>query len=531
MSPPTTAFALRPYQQEAVEAVSVAVKRGLRRPLISLPTGTGKTIVFAHLVADKCRKEQRSVILAHRDELIEQAVGKLQAVMPSADIGIVKAEKNEIDHAVIVASVQTLSRPRRLEQLHNGFALVVVDEAHHATASTYRRIIEKIDAPLTLGVTATPERADGGNLGDVFDEIIYRKEILEMIQGGYLCDLRAKRIQVKADFASLRVQHGDFAEGETGRMLLDANAPERVAEALIEHAPDRKALVFTSGVELAHAMAHAINEKGIRAEALDGTTPTDERRAMLDRFRGGGTQVIANCAVLTEGFDEATISAIVIARPTRSRPLYQQMIGRGTRRCVGKPDCLILDLVGATSRHDLVTADSLFSVTEELLEGRTVTEAIREQREQRQAQLLTPGQLVANDVELFAQRKFAWVASGQQRFALSLGDAGMLVIEPDGEQFAVLHNTRETSRQLYAVGSLELATGLAEDFARKNGATRLARRAAPWRTKPPTDGQLRALRNMKIRKRAKTRGQASDLISRASAQIEAERRQWGSAAW
>jgi ATP-dependent helicase IRC3 len=313
-----------------LKAINTAVSEGTNRPLVVLPTGTGKTVVFAHLLA---QRGGRSLVLAHRDELIRQAADKLAMVAPSLDIGVIKAAENELDTLVTAASAQTLSRPKRLEQLIRDLQTLVVDEAHHATATTYQRILEHFGVfekkgPLCVGFTATPERGDRAGLGAVWQRIVYRRSIVEMILAGYLCDVRAIRVALTANLDNLSVRHGDFAEGELGDALIAADAPRHVAAAYWDHAQGRKALVFTAGVRMAHNMADAFRSVGVRAEALDSSTPEEERRAMLRRLRTGETQAIANCAVLTEGFDEPSVDCVVIARPTKSRPLYIQMVGR-----------------------------------------------------------------------------------------------------------------------------------------------------------------------------------------------------------
>jgi superfamily II DNA or RNA helicase len=244
----------RPYQREAVEAIVAAEAQGCRRQLVALPTGTGKTVVFALLLQ---QRDGRALVLAHRDELIHQAVDKLHLVDPTMSIGVVKAER---DAPVVVASVQTLSRSQRLERLTPDFTAIVIDKAHHAPAESYRRILTHCrawdaDGPLVVGVTSTPERSDKQSLRAVFQRVVYHKPMLEMMQAGYLCDLRAIQVRLKTDFDTLRTRRGDFVESELEEALLHANAPTHVLETFQTHAADRKALCFTPTVATAHAMA------------------------------------------------------------------------------------------------------------------------------------------------------------------------------------------------------------------------------------------------------------------------------------
>ena len=519
-------IALRDYQLGALDAIEQAAAHGVRRPLVALPTGTGKTVVFAEAIR---RRGGRSLVLAHRDELISQAADKLRMVDPSATIGTVKAERDEHAAPVVVASVQTLARERRLARIGRDWRTVVVDEAHHATAESYGRILEHVGAfgepgPLTLGVTATPERADGTPLGEVWEEIVYRADILEMIRAGYLADLRAVRVQIAADLDAVHTRAGDLVAGELEDALREANAPEHAVAAYLEHAAGRKALVFTPTVRLAHEIAEAFQAAGVAAEALDGTTDLDERRGILERLHTGRTMVVCNCAVLTEGFDEPSIDCIVIARPTKSRPLYVQMIGRGTRTWPGKADCLVIDLVGSTTRHDLIGVADLFGLDpRDLSSGESVEEAT-ERRERARAEEEAHGRLVARNVDLFARRGLNWIASDPTRYVLSAGDSGLVIVSSaDLRSWRVDHVTRDRERrEIVADLDLGYAQGVAEDYARRLGAGALVSRTARWRSEPATAKQLAALRRWRIPARAGlTKGEASDLLAAAAGRVAA----------
>jgi ATP-dependent helicase IRC3 len=515
----SSALVLRPYQREAINKINEALKRGVRRQLVALPTGTGKTVIFSQLLADR---RGRALVLAHRDELIEQAAQKILTVDPHASVGVVKAERNELHRDIIIASVQTLSRESRLSRIDRGaFSTIVVDEAHHSAADTYRRTLEYFgcfaeSGPLTVGFTATPQRADERALADIFQEIVYRKTILNMIRAGYLSDLRAIQIKLQADFGELHTRAGDFIDSEASEMLISANAPRHAVEAYREHAPGRTALVFTPTVELAHLMAEAFAESGIAAEALSGATPMEDRRGILKRLKSGDTQIVANCAVLTEGFDEPGIDCIVVARPTKSKPLYVQMIGRGTRTYPGKDDCLILDLVGATTRHDLVTAASLFEVNPKAEE--TITEARDAAARVRQEHQAAQGRLIAQTVDLFRERRFHWVQASDQRFVLAIGK-GLIILSPDSTGWTAQLNSRGESPLVLTSGKpLDWAQGIAEDFARKLRADALVNPHAAWRTKPASRKQIATLQKFRIRPDSGiTAGEASDMISSAIA--------------
>ncbi len=516
---PLLSITPRAYQTDAVQAVLTAYADGIRRSLIALPTGTGKTIIFALLLQ---QRGGRALVLAHRDELIQQAVNKLKLVDPGLDIGVVKAERDEHQAQIVVASVQTLCRKARLSRLTPDFDTIVVDEAHHAPAKSYQRILRYLhakcdDGPLVLGVTATPERADRKSLNSVFDRIVYQQPLLDMIEAGYLADLRAIQVRLQINLDRLHIRQGDFVESELASTLLEANAPEHILRTYQVQAPERKALLFTPTVALAHTMAETFQRAGITAEALDATTPQQERRDILHRLHTGETRVVANCAVLTEGFDEPSVDCIIIARPTRSRPFYQQMLGRGTRTHPGKTDCLILDVVGSSSRHTLQTAAELFDFNPKKMAQQSVTELLDdERRAEAERQEVVEGTLHLTPVQLFERRTLRWVETQQGAWVVSIGEHGTLRLTPDGEDTWQVQQLRRGIPPVKVAQHLPLsyAQGLAEDTARHLGVERLAAAEAPWRRDPASEKQLALLQKFDIAvKPALTKGEAADQIS------------------
>jgi ATP-dependent helicase IRC3 len=519
VAPPLMRLTPRPYQHEAVAALLATAVRGVQRPLLVLPTGTGKTIIFALLVQ---RRGGRALILAHRDELIQQAVDKLHLVDPTIALGVVQAEHDEHMAPTVVASVQTLSRRPRLARLVPDFWTIVIDEAHHAPAPSYRRILEychawRPDGPLVVGVTATPARGDRQSLRQVFDDIVYQKTLVEMMQAGYLVDLRAMQVLLQADFDALRTQHGDFVEAELESLLLEANAPAQVLAAFQAHAADRKALLFTPTVATAYAMAETFWTAGIPAEALDATTPLATRRAILQRLHTGATRVVANCAVLTEGFDEPSVDCIIIARPTQSAVLYQQMLGRGTRTYPGKTDCLVLDVVGVSTQHTLHTAATLFGCDAGRLARQSVLELLARPAPQDQEDTSLTGTLRSMPVDLFARRALRWVQTRQGAWVLSLGaQHGTLRLRTDGPDTWQVVQVRRDADPVLLGDTLPLpyAQGLAEDYARHLGVARLVEAEAPWRQQPATEKQTALLRKLGMAGRAGlTKGEAADLLA------------------
>jgi superfamily II DNA or RNA helicase len=517
---------LRPYQHEAIDAVEKALDKGVQKPLVVLPTGTGKTVVFSRAIE---KRGGTALVLAHRDELIQQAAEKLAAVAPElADsIGTVKAEKNDVDAKIIVGSVQTLSRDKRLAQLPTKFDTVVIDEAHHAAADSYLKIIEHLDdSPLILGVTATPERADSKDLAEVWETTVYARSILEMIEGGYLASLKGYQVQIDGlDLRTVKVSGGDYQAGDLGRLMEETFADRQVARAYRDMASDRKGIVFTPTVDVAHATAKELNKLNIPAGAVDATTPQDERRQLLGDLKSGKLQVICNCGVLTEGFDEPSVSAIVVARPTRSRGLYVQMVGRGTRIHPGKEDCMILDFSGAEVDLKAMNLPGIFDIdATEYEEGKAIEEAVAEY-EAKQTKI---GKRKVTEKNLFARSEVRWIKvepEGDTRWVLSLGGDDLVVLDPHDGGFRVLQMGESKAKVIASGMDLGYAQGIGEEMIRRSKAGGLNKKRAAWHEHDATAGQasfLWALGKRKQSKQAKagemTKGEAAQAITEAQAE-------------
>jgi len=373
---------LRPYQQRAVDGVLAAHSEGKRSTLIVMPTGTGKTVTFAHVVAHFTANGKRAIVIAHRSELIHQAAEKILAVTGhTCDIEMADqlADSNRFwQSPCIVATVQTLNAAGRLGRFNPAdFGLVITDEAHHATSKSYRTVIAHFSNAFHLGVTATPDRSDEEALGKVFESVAYSYEIEEAIADGYLVPIYTKAIEVQSlDFTNVRTTAGDLNGADLAAVMESEKNLHAVAGPLVREAEYRRTLVFASSVAHAERLAEIINRIAPQsARWICGATPKDERAALLAGFTAGEFQFLVNVGVFTEGFDEPTLEMVAIARPTKSRSLYAQMVGRGTRtlpgvsdgagegaerldriRASNKPSLLVLDFVGASGRHKLVSA-------------------------------------------------------------------------------------------------------------------------------------------------------------------------------
>jgi superfamily II DNA or RNA helicase len=317
---------------------------------------SGKTRVMTEIA--QRRKQDRILVLAHRDELLQQAVDRF-ARDCGERVGLDKAESFAYDQRIVVGSIQTVSMPTRLERFDpKRFDLVMVDECHHATAPTYKRVLDYFGDAKVLGVTATPDRADEKAMGQVFDSVAFLYEIEDAINDGYLCDVRCSRIEIAGlDLSNVKTTAGDLNQGDLDAVMAIEEVLLGVADATIREAGKRKTLLFTTSVANADKLAEILNRhRDGCARAVNGKTEIDERRGILKAHQAGDYQFLCNVGIATEGYDDPSISCVAIARPTKSRALYTQMCGRGLRIFDGKPDCLLIDYVGNSGRHKLASA-------------------------------------------------------------------------------------------------------------------------------------------------------------------------------
>lgn len=352
--PPAPRRELRPYQAEAIAKVGDCLREN-RSTLLVLPTGTGKT----HTAASYVRGSGGRVLwLAHRQELIDQGRASL-ADVTGRPVSTEKADQYARGTDIVVASVQTL-KGERLASFAGRFQpdLIVTDEAHHAPSASYRAIYDAFPAAKHLGLTATPDRHDEKAMGLVFDSVAYVYEIRDAIRDGFLCPIRALRVQVDAiDLAAVGTVAGDLNQGDLDNVMSAEEALHGVVGAALEHAGDRRTIVFTTSVENAHRLAEIANRyRAGCARAIDGGVDPFTRKTVLRDHQRGEYQFLFNVGVLTEGYDDPAVSCIVMARPTKSRALYAQCAGRGLRIAPGKIDCLLVDLAGNAGKHSLVTA-------------------------------------------------------------------------------------------------------------------------------------------------------------------------------
>lgn len=576
--------ALRDYQREAIAYLQATWAAGVNRPPAVLATGLGKTEIFTdpgllNPFLDGTwdwRGTKRVLIIAHTDELIEQAARKARRNNPGRRVGIVKAATNQTTAEIIVSSRQTLAGERRRSQIRN-VGLIIIDESHHALRdNTYGKILEHFGAfcvldgapsewsttchphhPMVAGFTATLARGDKGKLSTVWQAPpggIFKRDILFGIRRGYLLDVRGKRVVVPdLDMGNVKQSRGDYQDSALAEELERTFAPEVVAAAYVEHAPHRKGIAFWPLVDTAYHGAKAFNEAGIRSEVIHGELPKLERRALLARLHSGETQVVHGVGVLTEGFDEPTCDVVVVARPTRSAPLYQQMVGRVLRPDLSLPPearekALILDVVGAGAAHDLRSLidlsperkrDEGYDDDASLLE---IDAEWQEWQEEEQANGGGQGVDFAEDYSGETEikefdplgRDKLWSRTPEGAWFMSAGGVGYVFLveslagEPSHYDVVLcskLSYTRDSVQPWakateYVDLSLEEALGWAEELAIEtggHGTKSLTGKKSAWRRAEPTEAQKNYATRLGIDPTGLSKGELSERIDNVNA--------------
>lgn len=346
---------LRDYQVADLHRVEAEIAAGRRRVLLTEVCGAGKTVIAAAYIAKAVARGERVLFLAHRRELTAQGSNKLYAA-GIVDQGIIQAGlPMHLDRRVQVASIATLhARAVRGSKIELPSAeLVIVDEAHHSRARTWRLLLDAYPKAAIVGLTATPTRGDGRGLGDVFQALVTGPPVADLIPLGYLVGTRVYA-PCQPDLRGVRIERGDYVERDLARRM----DTQRLVGGIVEHwlrlAERRKTVVFASGVGHSRHLRDEFRASGVRAEHIDGSTPVAERDAILAGLTAGTVELVVNCMVLTEGWDQPEVSCLVLARPTRNMGLYRQMVGRGLRVSPDKLDCLVLDHAGAVFQHGFV---------------------------------------------------------------------------------------------------------------------------------------------------------------------------------
>lgn len=511
-------IALRDYQIECLNTVLDESRDGINRQLVTLPTGSGKTICMAAIAKQLNKK---TLILAHREELITQTVDKFRLFWPGVDIGICKAEKDEIHTLIVVGSVQSCSRPKRLERLREqGFEVMMIDEAHHSIADSYQNVIASLGFAkdtnrLLLGVTATPARGDNQHLGDTFDKITFSRSIGTMIKAGYLSPVVGRKILTSFVLERIRIQNGDFAINELAEAV---NTPERnsfIIDKFQEYATGKKGVAFCCNVQHCQDLADAFNKRGIIAKAVWGDMSADDRKQALEDLKSGKIQIATSCGVLCEGFDEPSIEVIIMARPTKSASLYIQCVGRGLRLWPGKQNCLVLDF--SDRGHSL---DSCVSLSSTIPEAAFIQDAQEGEQEEREPIDKTPKIECLAEVDrvfdILGAARFIWIPIGDNEWSLLDDEKREIIMKPTAEGYTALLYLPDGSTFHIVKTSLplEYCSGVCEDYARRHLKIAFADMKAPWMNfqAQPTQGQRDFLQKQEAWKEGMSKAEASMAI-------------------
>lgn len=600
---------LRDYQEDCIRSVLQSLKRGHKRVGISLATGSGKTVrtqivdkdsethfgqvIFTQLI-DRIHSRgngvDKTLILAHRRELVEQAARHCQAAYPNKSIEIEMGSVHASGTAdITIASVQSITSRNRLEKFDPAkFKLVLVDEAHHIVAPGYLRTLKHFglaqkrkDSPALIGVSATFSRFDGVKIGAVIDEIVYHKDYVDMISDKWLSDVVFTTVESSANLSKVKSSaFGDFQAGELSKVVNTDSVNDITVRSWMAKAQDRMStLVFC--VDLAHVsgLTQKFRDHGFDARFVTGETPKVERTSILEAFKNGNFPVLINCGVFTEGTDIPNIDCIILGRPTRSRNLLVQMIGRGMRLFPGKKNCHIIDMVSSLETG-IVTTPTLFGLDpNELVEKASVSD-MREIKDRKFAEsaaqhayeasglppVAVSGAVTFTDyssvLDLIAETsgerhiraisKYAWVQVGPERFVLSAPSGSYIRIEriPDSEAHGPTYRAMEiralppgiskspyaSPREILTAATFSDAVNGADNYASQAFPHTFIHRFQPWRNLACTQGQLDFIN--KLRGKGKpllasdmTKGKAADMITKLKhgargqfAKIEAEQR-------
>ncbi len=541
---------LRDYQQTCIEKVIQAYQENKQgRSLLVLPTGSGKTIVFSQIIH---KLNVNTIILAHRDELLNQAADKYRMVKPDAIIGKVGSGFHEYGGELTVASVATVSRPEHLKRLKAiGYGLIVVDETHHLMADGYQKVLEALPDAFVLGVTATPDRLDKKSIEDILGKPVYEASIIDMIRDGYLCDVKAVAIKTETDLSDLHTEMGDYKVSELETAVDTPERNKRIVDAYVEHAENRRAATFCVTVAHAENLASTFSLAGVPAGVICGETPLDERKQIYKAFYSGEIKVLTTVNVLSEGWDEPLCDCIIMARPTQSRGLFVQAIGRGLRLAPAKQNCIILDITDNCLKHRLEPQNLRSALNKNIKNDELVTEALaREEQEANERKSVVRKLPETRDKDLTVNilEKLEWYLRG---------DNGTYVLEvgPQKHRIALVPCHEAGSDLWGGVAYYSVWAKLAPDFKAQQwagpqpldwaqsqaekkarmllsdaSAVKLVDRNASWRSQPATEKQLEQLAKWQARFHLNydpetiTKGQAGDLLDPIYSKFEASRK-------
>ena len=527
-------LSLRQYQRQGIDGVNALIRSGSTRPVLLQATGLGKTVSGATWIAEHHAAEPRgrTLFLVHRDELAQQARDEIHGLAPHLRPGIVMGQQSDHDRPVVIASTQTLGRRdrfgrnKRREQIHS-VRRIVYDEAHHAASQTAREILDYFGAFAgvpTLGLTATLSRQDTRGLGEVWTGIVERPEgglwdVEWGVRNGWLVTPRGFRVQVpQLDLSGVHIRAGDLAQEETATAMLNADTGAAIVKAIQDPSLCRcdgtdRGVIYCPNVATAVSFAQEMNAAGIATGVILGSTPREERRAILARFRTGELEWITNFGVLTEGWNAPWCNVLIIARPTKSSGLYQQMIGRGLRTWPGKTECIVLDVCGVTEIHGLAgLADLSMDRKIKPRDGQSLLEAMEEWDD---AEWSAENEgfiwhdpppppvhhVIGTEIDMFGKSHSVWLQTRRGTWFVPAADLLFFLWPQSGGLFAIYWTTKTGSADSILIQpdlELDIAMALAEQHAHTY-APQEAGKDAPWRqTGPIRPGQKAELKQWRI---------------------------------
>ena len=521
----------RPYQTEALNSILENWRNGVTRQLVSLPTGTGKTIIFG-LVAEALKVP--TLILAHREELLYQAEQKLKLIYPEAETGILKAEeRGGLEAAICISSVQTAVK-HTAELARRGFKLLICDEAHHSVTDTYTRVFNDLSFmagepdKLLLGVTATAFRGDKAGLDGVFEKIVFERSILSMIKEGYLSDIRGLEVTTDVDISQVAETASDFSANKLSALIDTPQRNKLIVDTYLEYGEGRRGVAFCVKVDHALHLASKFRDSGISCEAVYGEMASDERQDVLSRFNNHELQIITNCAVLTEGWDAPDLDLILMARPTKSKVLFTQCVGRGLRLAPEKRDCLLIDFVDTARNHSLCSIATLAGKDYIKKAGkRSLSEFIDDEARDSVFIATELGEAKINTLDLFKRSNFIWYRQGLDYKLRLMNDDYLWCRSVDGGYSPLFVSASgNTERLADDIFPMDYTVGICEDYARGLKYAAVLQKNASWRGEPPSEAQINYLSKFKIPFDENiTKGEASELIARHQGQEKPTKRQ------
>ncbi len=530
-------FNLYPYQEDALNSVIDSFhNKQINKQLIVLPTGAGKTILFGAIATTLNKK---TLIIAHREELLQQAQNKIKRFWPDSSLNLYLKNNNDLSQTITISSIQTCSQKNRLAHLKKiNFRVLIIDEAHHATSSSYRKVIKELgflDDPnkLLLGVTATPIRADKQNLNEIFPQITYSISIEELIDQKYLSPVKARRINTKLRIKKISSRLGDFAIEE---LALAVNIPERnyfIVSKCKEHALNKKTIVFCTNVQHCKDLALEFKKQGIKAAAVWGDMPHDERKKIIKKFKRGRIKVILSCSLLTEGFDCETIECVVMARPTKSKPLYIQMVGRGLRvdkrKNATKKDCLVLDFTDIHNNLSSIASIQDIIANIEIINDNPILKN-QANNLSHNRRFITNTFDIDEEFNILDDSQYIWIKLPNE-YSLAGENSNEIIISKKENGFVahMFFQNRQNHIIVANPTTLQECKRICEEFATQCKIFKLAQLYSPWmiagKKVPATKNQINVLNGYGIYEENLSKSEVSLKIRQHAALLKYQRRQ------